>query len=128
MTLPSRDRHAHPHRAGFTLLEALIVLGILALILAVVSPSLRGPSPALLLQRRATDIMRAVEQIQARAIATRQVKVFETEGQNCDQTQRDILFYPDGTAHGGDLCLIEATATLKLRLQPLTGHLTVTAP
>ena len=59
----------HSHRAGFTLIEALITVSLLALFTALMMPSLQRVNPALNLEQRADALRSLIKQARTLAIA-----------------------------------------------------------
>lgn len=117
MTLPS-DRGKG--EAGVTLLEALVALGIIALVSSVAVTALRPPSPALVLEQQAAELISEAATARSQAIHTAAPVALELPG--CGAVL-EAVFHPDGTARGTGACLTERGATLRLRLSPLTGRL-----
>ena len=59
----------HSHTAGFTLIEALITLSLLALFTALMMPSPQRVNPALNLEQRADALHSLIKQARTLAIA-----------------------------------------------------------
>ena len=120
--------------AGFTLLEMLIVIAIVALAAAVAMPALTRPSDGLRLQTTARDLINAMRLTRAMAIARNaettlaidvdkrtitsaairtqsfapdiaaKVTFAQLEGTVAHSTG-SFRFFPDGSATGGDIAL-----------------------
>jgi len=108
---------------GFTLMETLVALGILALVLGVSATALRGPSPAMQLERAASELIARATAARARAVASGDAVSVDMPG--CGDAPVAAIFYPDGTALGLQACLRAADLGLTLRISPLTGRLSV---
>jgi prepilin-type N-terminal cleavage/methylation domain-containing protein len=66
--LPARVRRSHPTSAGFSLLELLIVVAILALVAALTAPNLLRATHAVRLRGAASDFASILQQTRMRAI------------------------------------------------------------
>lgn len=114
--------------AGFSLLEMLVVLGILAMLLTITLPGLKEPSPELTLQKRAVEIQRESTHLQLRAVSEGMTQNFDITDYACEPLKPTQFFLSNGTAFGGDICLSEKNFALRLRLDPLTGRLIRVSP
>ncbi|HHI70479.1 MAG TPA: hypothetical protein ENJ91_05705 [Rhodobacteraceae bacterium] len=111
-------------KAGISILEALVVLAILAMVLGLSAGALRGPSPALQLQKQAGILIEKAANLRQRAIREGKKLTMENQTTTCDTTiKQPLSFFPDGTASGPDLCLVIADQRLRLHLNALTGRL-----
>ena len=134
--------------AGFTLLELLIVLAILALAMSVALPMIR-PSSTLQLQATTRDILRALQLTRTAAIVRRsemavyidtdrrqiespviQIQPFgpdiamELKVAEPERTSRfrgGFRFFPDGSSTGGDVSLSSGNQKTKICVNWLTG-------
>lgn len=116
--------------AGFTLLELLVVLTVMALATMVVAPrfaSLREPGlrqvgrdVALELRGARGSAMRGggIARVEPEAIGARLPAGFRLGGDT-------IVFYPDGRSSGGSLRLADAAGELRLDVDWLTGAVAV---
>ena len=109
-------------QAGFTLLETLITLTILALATAVSVAAIKGPSPQLHLQRQATLLQAKAAQHRHLAVSSRRPLTWQVGALSCDSEKAEVAFLPNGTAHGPDLCLSIDGNMLRMTLLPLSGH------
>jgi general secretion pathway protein H len=66
----SRRQHVAHRAAGVTLLEMLVVLGLVALAATLALPLLRGPPPAIALDALAREIARDLARVRAAAIGS----------------------------------------------------------
>jgi general secretion pathway protein H len=135
--------------AGFTVLEMLVVLAILASLVALSQPMLRGVPDRLQLQTTARDILAALKSTRAAAIArnAETTLVFDLERGTFsspavrasafpkgielnlkvallepDATSRgSIRFFPDGSSTGADLVLTLRARSAKICVNWLTG-------
>lgn len=136
---------------GFTLLEVMVVLTILALALALVVPALtRGLSPSL--NDVARDISIGIRQARTAALAAQQAAVFRVDlnrhtyvahsgetksipGEIAVKAQvassevaartAAFRFFPDGSSTGGALLLTQGSETLAVEVDWLTGKVSI---
>jgi general secretion pathway protein H len=136
--------------AGFSLLEMLAVVAILALVATVVMPSLARPSESVALQASARDLVSALRLARAAAIARNaemtltidvdrrifespanparsfaadvaaQLKVAEPE--RAGWSRGSFRFYPDGSSTGGDVLLSLRGKQARICVDWLTGQ------
>ena len=119
----SDPRRTGAPSSGLSLLEALVALAILALIMGLSASTFRGPSPALRLQKQAAELIGSATTLRQRAIREGKTRQLETKGLTCEVTDQPLLFFPDGTASGPDLCLMADNQQLRLQLNVLTARL-----
>ena len=128
---------------GFTLIEMIVVLVVLGLVGSIVLS--RGPlrSPILDLRAGARVMVSAMREARARAIDTDHDVVFTVDADHRDYGVRGgarrplpaglelaskpvpVVFHPDGSASGGTLALAENGRQLVIRVDWLTGAVTV---
>lgn len=142
------------HHRGFTLLELLVVLAIMASIIAIAIPNLRLPGFA-------SDAAGAARQIASGLADARQAAIFANrdtsvvidlenktfsvaggpavaldgiqkltlitaERDVLDEARGEILFYPDGSAGGGEISVQDQDGTrATVRVNWLTGRISV---
>jgi general secretion pathway protein H len=145
-------RRAHSRRrarAGFTLLETIVVLALIGLLAGMSSQLLRPPSERLRLESASRALCATLRATRARAIATNAetavvVDVFNKTYQSpasapgklpadaaitfdVASTQRlsaatgAITFFPDGSSTGGDIVLQTPGARASIGVNWLTG-------
>ncbi|MBV9509541.1 MAG: GspH/FimT family pseudopilin [Caulobacteraceae bacterium] len=133
------DRIDASAEAGFTLLETLVVVGVLALITALVFPDLRRAYAGLRLEASRSELAADLRLARARAIRSGAGVGFEAseDGREysagardvrlpaalrLDAEPRSIAFGPDGESDGGRLVLTtDEGRSLALRVQAPTG-------
>jgi general secretion pathway protein H len=136
--------------AGFTLLEALMVLAILGLVAALTLPTLRRPPDMLRLEAATRTLMSALRFSRVEAIArnddvivTMHVdrRILESSTGSAIQIDQDISvemifaaaerrrsaagairFFPDGTSSGGDIILTLNKRRARISVNWLTGE------
>lgn len=137
--------------AGFTLLELIVTLGVLALALALSVPNLRGSGQRQRLQPLAAELITGLKRARAAAIAEGHPVAFviepATHSYRIDGVTRSVvlpagtaltltppgtalretpagrmIFYPDGSASGGQLVLANSQgARVGLAIEWLNG-------
>jgi general secretion pathway protein H len=139
---------AHGRAAGFTLLELLLVVSILALVAAVAAPLLTAPSDSVRLRSTAQQIVAALGLARAGAIARNGevgividaknrtihrggrdepfppdilVRLTIAESQRESPTRGGFRFFPDGSSTGGSILLSLRGRELSLCVDWLTG-------
>ncbi len=144
------------HRSvrGFTLLELLVVMGLLALVFAVALPNMQGRIGSLEVKRAARDVASALRLAHSRAMSqseealftlnatSREFTVSGREGaktlpQHIDikflaarseqqgEETSSIRFYPDGSSTGGRLVLSSGATSLAVDVNWLTGRVKI---
>ena len=108
---------------GFSLLEVLIVLTVMALTVSAFSTNRIGPSPAMMLETSASELQQRVAKVRYQAIRGNQQMTIQLDQSLCVETSKALTFYPDGTAQDATVCLQQDTLELHLKLDPLTGQL-----
>jgi general secretion pathway protein H len=136
---------------GFTLVELVVVLAILALGTALVLPSLSGPLTSARFRQGGAELRAAMTQARARAAASGRMRAVRIDldrgeyGIPADNVGRslpegvrvvsvsspgvkiergvvDVRFFPDGSADEAEVVLADASdVRLLLRVDPLTG-------
>ena len=104
-------------RAGVTLFETMVALGVLSLILAVVATSVRPPSPQLQTKATIAALVQDVQTARLRAIQEGRDVTLETD--NLCAGARAPVFFPDGSARFGPLCV----GTQEIQVLAITGTL-----
>lgn len=129
MNSPS-SKHAD---AGYSLLEMLVVLAILATAIGLGASALRGSSEPRILQSIAERIVAEAKSKRLQAmIEERAVSYVPDAGPGstvtaCENGSAALLFLPDGGLRGGDLCVSRGTHKIRVHADWLTGLLRVTA-
>lgn len=144
-------RRQHRSLAGFTVLEMLIVIAIVALAVSVAMPALTRPSDGVRLQATARDIMNAVRLTRALAIArnaevalsidvdkrtfasaairtqtfapdvTAEVTFAAQLQGTAGRSTGSFRFFPDGSSTGGDVHLRLHNREARICVNWLTG-------
>jgi general secretion pathway protein H len=137
-------------KAGFTLIEVLACLAILALVMAVAIPSMMRPSDTLVLARTVRQVQAALRVTRSAAIASGSEQVFLIDVKQRTYTspaiklqrfpdaleakltlaepEREashkggIRFFPDGSSTGGELHFSLGANTANLCIHWLTGR------
>jgi general secretion pathway protein H len=140
---------SHRNSAGFTLLEMLAAMAILALAIGFSAPLLRPPPPGLQLQVLARKLCAALQTTRARAIASNteipfivdlarksfaapglaeamlpadmRVDLKIAESRRRGAQMGDILFFPSGASSGGEITLSGGGRRALIDVNWLTG-------
>jgi len=143
-------RHRPSTRAGFTLIEVILVLLILALALALVPPLFQGALGTVSLKRDARELGNALRHLRSVAISTQapQALTVDVEARTYSVGDRDVVqlpdsihleivtaqsemtsetvgsfrFFPDGGATGGQIILSRSGHRLVLDIDWVTGR------
>lgn len=143
-------RHRPSTRAGFTLIEVILVLLILALALALVPPLFQGALGTVSLKRDARELGNALRHLRSVAISTQapQALTVDVEARTYSVGDRDVVqlpdsihleivtaqsemtsetvgsfrFFPDGGATGGQIILSRGGHRLVLDIDWVTGR------
>lgn len=110
-------------KAGFSLLEMLVVLAILALTVATLSATDIGRSPSLELRAHMSELHKEVAFARSVAVVEDILKTIDISAPTCSGSVTSLTFFADGTAQQADICLIVGTLEQHVRLDPLTAQL-----
>lgn len=128
--------------AGFTLLELLVTVGIMALVAGIAFPLLQHRLAAGAADRAAATVELALAQARGDALATgvavtvvlapdrsrlafangRAPLVLPGDGPTIDWPRDGMTFHPDGSANGGTATLALGTRVRRLSVDPDTGR------
>ncbi|MDH3638654.1 MAG: GspH/FimT family pseudopilin [Gammaproteobacteria bacterium] len=141
-------------RGGFTLLELLVVISILALALAIVPPMLTGATATAELKSAARELSSALRHARSRAIARSQdialtlnirsrryqitginrehalptdldFKVFGAASESPNDDTGGIRFFPDGSSTGGRISVARGARALVVEVDWLLGRVAI---
>ena len=137
--------------SGFTLVELLVVLAVLALVLAVVPPSLTGVIDNARFKNSQRDLVSALRHARSRAINSQQAVTVDinvkqgtvqvdgrqrtlsipddvaltlvtAEREQLSEYEGTIRFYPDGSSTGGQVRFRQEDRTWSIDVEWLTGR------
>jgi general secretion pathway protein H len=113
--------------AGFTLIEMLVVLAVLALVSGIAFPAIDRALAARQFELAASGIEAALHQTRARAIAGGVATAFRpdvTAGDVAiDLPRGGIVFFPDGSANGGVVSIVSGARKLRFPVDGATGEI-----
>jgi general secretion pathway protein H len=150
----SRTGDRSSSQNGFTLIEVVVVLGVMALITAMAMPMLTGAQARTDLQATARTIAAALRSTRNLAMTDGHVEIFvvdtahnlfrpaesrvprripndvqmllvTTTDDSVDATTGSIRFFADGSATGGAVRLSNGKASLDVLVDWLTGYITI---
>lgn len=144
-----RGANINHGRAGFTLLETIVVLSLIALLAGMASPLLRSPSERLRLESAMNTFCATLRSTRARAIASNVEKIVVIDlvnktyvssasvngklpadasiqlqvanTQHLGDNFGSIIFFPDGSSTGGNLIFKILGAQAIIGINWLTG-------
>lgn len=143
-------RSAHNRQRGFTLLETLVVIAIVAMLAAVMAPNLVS-TPNTRLRAAATELVSAVRATRLHALRSRttaeleiqtrppayrtpdrstlvaldpelQLQLTAAQGDIRGDSRGAIRFFPDGSSAGGRISLGNGTLLQHIDIEWLTGR------
>lgn len=125
--IPTRPDRARA--AGFSLLEMLVVLAILAIVLTATASLMRRPPDRIELRRHAAEMIDDAMAVRLIALNQgRQIKFSPAPKDTIalsDCSDREIApivtFLPDGSAAGGPICLRLNKTRIRVTIDRLTG-------
>ncbi|KAF2992323.1 hypothetical protein MJC1_00704 [Methylocystis sp. MJC1] len=145
-----RRRFPQRRRAGFTMLESLVVLALIALLAGMSSQLLRPPSARMRLEAATRGFCATLRATRSRAIATNgeaavvvdlfsktyaspvggvgklpadaQIGLDVANTQRLSERSGAITFFPDGGSTGGDMILQTPEARATISINWLTGE------
>ena len=152
-TLAVGSKNSASGRAtGFTLIEMLVVLTIVALALAIVVPAV-SKSMVVSVHDIARDVQISLRQARAKAVSEQQSTLFwidieqhqylnhknksksfsenitmraKVASREVQDQKAGIRFFPDGSSTGGRLIMSDATTAVQVDVDWLTGRVSVT--
>jgi general secretion pathway protein H len=138
--------------AGFTLLETLAVIAIVAIVMAVIGPALTRPSERFALAMASQEIAAVLKLTRSTAVTTNSEQLFfidvqkrsfgssaikqksfaeaiqvafkVAEPERLSEFRGGIRFFADGSSTGGELLLTHKSKSTALCVHWLTGRLT----
>lgn len=143
------------NNAGFTLVELLVVLAVLALALAVVPPSLTGAIDSARFKSTERDLVSALRYARSRAVNSQQAATVDinvkqgkmqvagrqralsipddvaltlvtAQREQLSEYEGSIRFYPDGSSTGGQVRFSRGEQVWSIDVDWLTGRVSTT--
>ncbi len=139
---------------GFTLIEIMVVMAILALMLVLISPTFSTALPGVSLKAAARTLAGSLRHARSRAIALNQevvlaidvesrryaivggrtsgklpgegeIRLFTAQSELIDATSGTIRFFPDGGSTGGGVTFIDGERRYRVLVDWLTGQTSI---
>lgn len=120
MTCPSKE--PDESTLGFSLLEAMVVLAIVAFVTAIAASALRGPGERIIALQSVRHLQSSAYQARAMAIESGESVSIEVPGCDSDPTVQ-ITYFRDGTASAQTTCIQRGSTIFRLQVNRLTGTL-----
>ncbi|WP_322892201.1 MULTISPECIES: pilus assembly FimT family protein [unclassified Yoonia] len=118
-------RFFEKRKAGFSLLEMLVVLAVLALTVATLTATDLGRSPSLELKAHISELHKEVASARSVAVVENIPHTIHLTAPTCSGSLTSLTFFADGTAQQADICLTVGTVEQHVRLDPLTAQLSL---
>ncbi|HEV2673307.1 MAG TPA: GspH/FimT family pseudopilin [Aliidongia sp.] len=143
-------------QAGFTLIELMVCLALVAATLAMASPVLGRLQSGFAFRNAAHDVADQMQQARARAIdggrpaefaidlstgvyrggpdrirrlpSGLQLSMLTVDGERLGRSAGAIRFFPDGSSTGGGIALVQGNRRLDVRVDWVTGRISVESP
>ena len=139
---------------GFTLIEIMVVMAILALMLVLISPNFSTALPGVSLKAAARTLAGSLRHARSRAIALNEevalaidvetrryaivggktsgklpgkgeIRLFTAQSELIDATSGTIRFFPDGGSTGGGITFIDGERRYRVLVDWLTGQTSI---
>ncbi len=139
---------------GFTLIEIMVVMAILALMLVLISPTFSTALPGVSLKAAARTLAGSLRHARSRAIALNEevalaidvdtrryaivggntagklpgegeIRLFTAQSELIDATSGTIRFFPDGGSTGGGVTFIDGERRYRVLVDWLTGQTSI---
>ena len=139
---------------GFTLIELMMVMAVLALMLVLISPTFSTALPGVSLKAAARTLAGGLRHARSRAIALNQevalaidvesrryaivgantagklpgegeIRLFTAQSELIDATSGTIRFFPDGGSTGGGVTFIDGERRYRVLVDWLTGQTSI---
>ncbi|MCH8035913.1 MAG: GspH/FimT family pseudopilin [Proteobacteria bacterium] len=139
---------------GFTLIEIMVVMAILALMLVLISPNFSTALPGVSLKAAARTLAGSLRHARSRAIALNEevalaidvetrryaivggktsgklpgkgeIRLFTAQSELIDATSGTIRFFPDGGSTGGGVTFIDGERRYRVLVDWLTGQTSI---
>jgi len=146
---------ASAHSRGFTLVELLVVMALMGLLTALISPRVQSALPGFELRTAARELAAAFRETRAEAVRRGEPTVLTLEIDSgryrvpgaetaarlpaglkvdalvaardvaADKSRARYRFYPDGTATGGQVTLARGDAAYRVDIDWMTGRVRI---
>lgn len=107
--------------SGFTMLEALVALGLISLMVAIVAASQSRPSDGLELKAALASLSEDAARNRAYAVLNSEAVVWRPDAL-CPGEASEVVFFPDGTASPTRLCIRIGSLVAERKVHALTGR------
>lgn len=111
-------------KAGYTILETLIVLTIVSLLVVTVTSTEFGPSEGLQSRQRQANAIALLADLRTRAVSEHKAIQLQDSIELCDPVPEEIRFDKFGSLNTEQVCILIEGTEATVSIDPITGLVT----